>query len=132
MHLANVRPDIERLVWPKDAERWQWIDRAKALMDFATRAGTAYLGHQAFEKAAPGSGLAGAIVSQIALKLASSSNMVSGAAGVATLTGMGILNVIPDGPIIAIPDLSFQEWMDNLGASFREIGILPPLREEFQ
>ena len=91
---TEQKPDIERLVWPKDAHTFQWIDRAKAIMDFVTRAGTMYLGYQAFEKVVPGAGLSGVIVSQIAMKLAQSNNMAGGVAGVATLTGMGILNVV--------------------------------------
>jgi len=94
----------------------QWIDRAKTIMDFATRAGTMYLGYQAFERAAPGSGLSGAIVSQIALRLAESNNIPAGAAGVATLTGMGILNVMPEPPMTYVH--SFGDWVANLLAPF--------------
>ncbi|GAH91673.1 unnamed protein product [marine sediment metagenome] len=126
-----TEPDINKLMWPKDATKFAWIDRAKAIMDFATRAGTAYLGYQAFEKAAPGSGLAGAIVSQVALRLASANNMVSGGAGVATLASMGIINVWPSGPVTFDPIAAGQSWMDQLGAYLREIGLLPPLREEY-
>ncbi|GAI69228.1 unnamed protein product [marine sediment metagenome] len=123
--------DINKLVWPEDARKFQWIDRAKAIMEFATRAGTAFLGYQAFEKAVPGSGLAGAIVSQVALRLASANNIVSGGAGVATLASMGIINVWPSGPVTFDPVAAGQSWMDQLGAYLREIGFLPPLREEF-
>lgn len=80
-------------------------------MDFATRAGTAYLGYQAFEKAAPGSGLAGAIISQLALKLADANNIASGIAGVATLTGLGILNILPEG---TQPVHDTQSWIEQL------------------
>ncbi|GAG65508.1 unnamed protein product [marine sediment metagenome] len=72
----------------------QWIDRAKTILDIATRAGTMYLGYNAFERHLPGSGLSGAIVSQIAMKLATTNNLAAGAAGVATLSSMGILNLI--------------------------------------
>lgn len=109
----------------------QWIDRAKTIMDVATRAGTAYLGYQAFEKVTPGSGLAGVIVSQVALRLANANNIVSGGAGVATLASMGIINVWPSGPITFDPIATGQTWMDDLGSYFRSIGILPPLAEEY-
>ncbi|GAI70683.1 unnamed protein product [marine sediment metagenome] len=109
--VKDQRPDIERLMWPKDASKFQWIDRAKTIMDFATRAGTAYLGYQAFEKAAPGSGLAGAIVSQIALRLADSNNLAGGAAGVSILAGMGIINVYQPGiDLLEAP----RTWIENL------------------
>jgi len=97
-------------------------------MDFATRAGTMYLGYQAFEKVAPGSGLSGAIVSQIALRLAESNNIPAGAAGVATLSGMGIINIYQPG---SDPLLTVQAWMDNLGSYLRGAGALPPLAEEY-
>lgn len=86
-------PDISRLVWPEDGNKFAWLDRLESIFSVATRAGTAYLGYQAFEKVEPGSGLAGAIISQIALRLATSQNLAGGTAGVATLSGMGILNV---------------------------------------
>lgn len=110
--MANVKSDINKLMWPKDANKFAWIDRAKAIMDFATRAGTAYLGYQAFEKQVPGSGLSGAIVSQIALRLAEANNVASGAAGVATLSGMGILNVLPEPAITYVS--TFGEWVAGL------------------
>ena len=104
--MANVTRLLE-----KGDKHLQWIDRAKAIMDFATRAGTAYLGYQAFEKQVPGSGLAGAIVSQIAMRLATADNMAGGAAGVATLAGIGILNTQPEG-IVPIADQ--QSWIQGL------------------
>lgn len=108
---TEQKPDIERLVWPKDARTFQWLDRAKTIMDIATRAGTMYLGYQAFEQQVPGSGLAGAIVSQIAMKLATADNMASGAAGVATLAGIGLLNVQPEG---IVPVADQQSWIQGL------------------
>jgi len=80
-------------------------------MDFATRACTAYLGYQAFEKVVPGSGLSGAIVSQIALRLAESNNVAGGAAGVATLGGMGILNVYDPNVNYS---MSMWDWVKGL------------------
>lgn len=121
--------DINRLVWPEDGNKLAWLDRAKVILDVAARAGTMFLGYQAFEKASPGSGLAGAIISQIAMKLATADNMVSGGAGVATLTTMGILNVY--GTEALVSPKSIQLWMDDLGAYLRSVGLLPPLREEF-
>jgi len=107
MHLANA----VRIISTEDP-KLQWIDRAKAIMEFATRAGTAWLGYQAFEKQEKGAGLSGAIVSQIALRLAESNNDVGGAAGVATLSGMGILNVLPEPAVTYVS--SFGEWVANL------------------
>lgn len=70
-----------------------------------------YLGYQAFEKASPGAGLSGAIVSQIAMKLAGSNNVIGGAAGVATLTGLGIMNVVPEG---TNPYTDTKSWIEQL------------------
>lgn len=123
MHLARD-PDINKLVWPKDGNKFAWIDRAKAIMDFVTRAGTMYLGYQAFEKVAPGSGLSGAIVSQIAMRLATADNLISGAAGIATLTAMGIMNIQP-------ADTSARKdtttWIEQLVQPFWP-GYVDPLR----
>lgn len=125
-------PDINRLVWPEDGSKLAWIDRAQTIMDLATRAGTMYLGYQAFEKVAPGSGLAGAIVSQIAMRLATSNNIPGGLAGVATLTSLGLLNIHQEGTDYV---RTTTDWIGNLIAgiepAWRDIGILPPLREEF-
>ncbi|GAI81588.1 unnamed protein product [marine sediment metagenome] len=103
--------DMSKLVWPEHGNTLAWLDRAKAIMDLLTRAGTMYLGFQAFERAAPGAGPSGAIVSQIAMRLATAENMVSGAAGVATLAGMGILNVMPEG---TSPTTDGQTWIEAL------------------
>jgi len=91
--VKEPRADINKLVWPKDGNKFAWLDRLESILCVATKAGTAYLGYQAFERVEPGSGLAGAIVSQIALRLADSNNLAGGAAGVATLSSMGILNI---------------------------------------
>lgn len=102
--------DVVRILEPGD-KKLQWIDRAKAIMDMVTRAGTMYLGYQAFEQQVPGSGLAGAIVSQIAMKLAQSNNTPAGAAGIATLAGIGLLNVQPEG---IVPVADQQSWVQGL------------------
>ena len=110
MPTAQEKPDIERLVWPQDGNKFQWLDRLDTILSVATKAGTAVLGYQAFEKVAPGSGLSGAIVSQIAMRLATSRNLAGGAAGVATLTGMGILNVVDtENPVSTA--VSLWEWV---------------------
>lgn len=126
------KPDIERLVWPKDGNTFQWLDRLETMLGVATKAGTAYLGYQAFEKVVPGSGLAGAIVSQVALRLANANNLASGVAGVATLTGLGILNVHQEGTDYV---RTTTDWIGNMVAgiepAWRDIGLLPPLSEEY-
>ncbi|GAG83001.1 unnamed protein product [marine sediment metagenome] len=116
-------PNVVRLLEKGDVNL-QWIDRAKTIMDLLTRAGTMWLGYSAFERIAKGSGLSGALVSQIAMKLAQSDNLASGAAGVATLAGMGILNVIP--PAGSEPAVANPTWIEKLGLSdpFRPINPL--------
>ena len=111
---------VVRILEPGD-EKLQWIDRAQAILDLITRAGTMWLGFSAFERMVKGSGLSGAIVSQIAMKLAQSNNLASGVAGVATLAGMGILNVIP--PAGSEPAVANPTWIEQLGLTdpFRPI-----------
>ena len=122
--MANEKGDIQRLVWPEDGNRFQWLDRLDTILSVATKAGTAVLGYQAFEKIAPGAGLSGAIVSQIAMRLATSQNLAGGAAGVATLTGMGILNVVDtENPMSNV--VTLWEWIQllhpaNWGTAIRE------------
>ncbi|GAH92594.1 unnamed protein product [marine sediment metagenome] len=117
--MANEKKgDINRLVWPKDGDALAWVDRAQTILDILTRAGTMLLGYRAFERVVEGSGLSGAIVSQIAMKLAQSNNLASGAAGVATLAGMGVLNVIPEGTMQAVDN---PTWIERLG-------LVDPLR----
>ena len=110
------KPDIERLVWPKDGNRLAWLDRANDILEVLSRAGTMYLGYQAFEKLSRGSGPAGVIVSQIAMKLATANNIISGAAGVATLTGLGLLNIVPPVDTAGHPALDVHTWAKNLGS----------------
>lgn len=100
------------------------ILRSDKLVDTITKAGAAFLGFQAFEKQSKGSGLAGAIVSLIGLKMTESPNLAAGAAGVATLTGIGILNVKdPNAPYVnAQPQVQFAgnlvgllDFLQNIG-----------------
>lgn len=121
--MANVTPDINKLMWLKDANKFAWIDRAKAIMDFATRAGTMYLGYQAFEKLAPGSGLSGAIVSQIAMKLATSNNLIAGGTGVAVLAALGITNMNPSVEVGGSRSLDVHTWAKNLATSPEPIDV---------
>lgn len=65
------------------------VDRSGKLVDIATHAGVAYVGYNALKHPM------GAVVGLLALRLAQSPNLASGAAGVAALTGLGALNLIP-------------------------------------
>ena len=116
---------VTRVLEP-GSEKLQWIDRAKDILDVLTRAGTMYLGYQAFERVSPGAGFAGAIVSQIAMRLATAENLVGGAAGVATLAGMGIMNMQPEG---VVPVTDTKTWIERLGLAdpFR---VIDPLTGE--
>jgi len=88
--MANVRPDIERLVWPKDATKFQWIDRLEQIIDGIIKLGVAYAGYNAVKHPM------GAIAGLVALKIAQGSNELTSAAGAATLAGMGVLAFAPE------------------------------------
>ncbi len=91
MHLArDQKPDIERLVWPKDGNKFQWIDRLEKILSAITKMGVAYAGFNAVKHPM------GAIVGLTALKLATSPNDVASATGAATLAGLGVLAFAPE------------------------------------
>ena len=115
--MANEKPDINRLVWPTHGDKLAWLDRAQTIMDVLTRAGTMWLGYNAFEKMSKGSGLSGAVVSQIAMKLATANNLVAGAVGVATLGMMGLTNIVPPIDTAGHQHVDVHTWAKNLGTS---------------
>lgn len=112
--MVNAKPDIERLVWPKDARTFQWLDRLEKIIDAATKLGIAYAGISAIKHPM------GAVVGLVAYKLAQSNNLASGAVGSATLAGIGLLNVMPEGtvkaPVVtdASKDYPFESWLPYL------------------
>jgi hypothetical protein len=59
------------------------------IVDLATKAGIAYVGFNALKHPA------GALTGLVALNLANSPNLASGVAGVAALTGLGALSMVP-------------------------------------
>ncbi len=87
--MVKEKPDIERLVWPKDGNKFQWIDRLDKIIDAATRLGVAYAGVNAIKHPM------GAVVGLVAFKLATSPGLASSAVGAATLAGIGLLNYVP-------------------------------------
>ncbi len=90
--MVNEKPDIERLVWPKDGERFQWIDRAKTIMDMAMRAGVAYAGFNAFSHPM------GIVYSLLGLKLAMAPGALpSNLVGVGMLAHIGLTNMLATG-----------------------------------
>lgn len=81
--------DINKLVWPQDGRKFQWIDRLDTLLSAATKLGVAYAGVNALKHPM------GAVVGLVALKLATSPSIAAGAVGAATLAGIGLLNFVP-------------------------------------
>jgi hypothetical protein len=65
------------------------IDRGDKLVNIATNAGVAYIGFNALKHPV------GGLVGLLGLRLAQSPNLASGVAGIATLTGLGALNLVP-------------------------------------
>lgn len=65
------------------------VDRGDKIVSIATNAGVAYLGYNALKHPA------GALVGLLGLRLSQSPNLASGVAGIAALTGIGALNMIP-------------------------------------
>jgi len=88
--MANVKPDIERLVWPKDGNTFQWIDRLEKIIEAMTKLGVAYMGYKSVDHPM------GAIAGLVALKIASSPNDLASVTGAATLAGMGVLAYAPE------------------------------------
>jgi hypothetical protein len=75
------------------------VDRADKLVNLGANVGVAYIGYRALKHPT------GALVGLLALRLAESNNLAGGAAGVAALTGLGALNLIPPttGPFLGDP-----------------------------
>jgi hypothetical protein len=91
--MVNEKPDIERLVWPKDGNKFQWIDRLDKIFSALTKMGVAYAGYNAVKHPM------GAIAGLVALKGATSPNDVASAAGAATLAGLGVLAFAPESEV---------------------------------
>lgn len=93
MHLPNEKkPDIERLVWPKDGNKFQWLDRLDTMLSVATKAGVAYAGYNAFDHPM------GALYGMLALRLAESPGALpSNLVGVGMLAHIGITNMQVEG-----------------------------------
>lgn len=81
------------------------IDRADKIASIATNAGVAYIGFNALKHPT------GALVGLLALRLAQSPNLASGAAGIAALTGLGALNMVP--PPEPLPGHRGVDWVLN-------------------
>ena len=88
--MVNAKPDIERLVWPKDGNKLAWIDRLDKIFSGITKLGVAYAGYNAVKHPM------GAIAGLVALRVATSPNNVASAAGAATLAGLGVLAYAPE------------------------------------
>lgn len=79
------------------------VDRGDKLISIATNAGVAYLGFNALKHPA------GALVGLLGLRLAQSPNLASGVAGIAALTGLGALNLVP--PPEPLPGHRGIDWV---------------------
>ena len=64
----------------------KWVDRGGALFDIGLKAGVAYLGYRSVNH------WVGALTGLLGLQLARSDNLAAGAAGIATLAGIGVSN----------------------------------------
>ncbi|GAI94347.1 unnamed protein product, partial [marine sediment metagenome] len=84
----DQKPDIERLVWPEDGNKFQWLDRLDTILSVATKAGVAYAGYNAFKHPM------GAVYGMLALKLAESAGALpSNLVGVGMLAHIGVTNM---------------------------------------
>ncbi|GAG75127.1 unnamed protein product [marine sediment metagenome] len=84
----NQKADIEKLVWPKDGQKFQWLDRLETILSVATKAGVAYAGFNAFKHPM------GALYGVLGLRLAESPGALpSNLVGVAMLAHIGITNM---------------------------------------
>lgn len=88
MPTVNAKPDIEKLVWPKDGNKFQWLDRLNTILSVATKAGVAYAGYNAFKHPM------GAVYAMLGLRLAESAGALpSNLVGVGMLAHIGITNM---------------------------------------
>lgn len=63
------------------------LEHSDKLIETATKLGVAYVGYNAVHH------WSGALVGLLALRLSNSPNLAAGVAGVATLTGLGLMNL---------------------------------------
>ena len=68
------------------------IEKSDKLLDAATKVGVAYVGYKAHDH------WSGALAGLVALRLANANNLAAGIAGVATLTGLGVMSIIKSKP----------------------------------
>lgn len=92
------------------------VDRADKAFSLATKAGIAYVGYRALRHPM------GALVGLLGLRLSNSPNLAAGAAGIATLTGLGALNLFPPPP----PQYGAARPVEDTLALLQSLGLWSP------
>lgn len=131
LELINARWKLKRIQLEyKLGPLKEILDRIPKMIDPLIYGGVAYFGHKASEKlgAKFPVTLSGSLVAMLALKLATQSrNVVGGSAGIAVLSAIGVLNVMPVRYMLEQMGRSYSYNVGEAGTPFWERQTIGPV-----